>query len=122
VDIYTELANAEEGGPLEWAERPEDRNRLWQARHDSYWAGLALRPGCSALATDVCVPVSRLADCVTETYADIESLKLIAPVVGHVGDGNFHVMPLIDITSGLSRGRCRWAAPVRASTESAAGK
>ncbi len=97
VDIFKELADAEEGGPLEWAERPEDRTRLWQARHDSYWAGLSLRPGANAMATDVCVPVSRLADCVTETYADIEELKLIAPVVGHVGDGNFHVMPLIDM-------------------------
>lgn len=99
VEIYSELASAEGGGPLEWAERPEDRNRLWQARHDSYWAGLSLRPGAGAMATDVCVPVSRLADCVTETYADIESMKLIAPVVGHVGDGNFHVMPLIDMSS-----------------------
>jgi D-lactate dehydrogenase (cytochrome) len=97
VEIFKELADAEEGGPLEWAERPEDRTRLWQARHDSYWAGLSLRPGANAMATDVCVPVSRLADCVTETYADIEELKLIAPIVGHVGDGNFHVMPLIDM-------------------------
>jgi D-lactate dehydrogenase (cytochrome) len=98
VEIYKELAGAEEGGPLEWAERPEDRSRLWQARHDSYWAGLALRPGAAAMATDVCVPVSRLADCVAETYADIESMRLIAPIVGHVGDGNFHVMPLIDMS------------------------
>jgi D-lactate dehydrogenase (cytochrome) len=97
VEMFKELADAEEGGPLEWAERPEDRTRLWQARHDSYWAGLSLRPGANAMATDVCVPVSRLADCVTETYADIEELKLIAPIVGHVGDGNFHVMPLIDM-------------------------
>ena len=97
VEIFKELAAAEEGGPLEWAERPEDRTRLWQARHDSYWAGLSLRPGATAMATDVCVPVSRLADCVTETYADIEEMKLIAPIVGHVGDGNFHVMPLFDM-------------------------
>jgi D-lactate dehydrogenase (cytochrome) len=99
VEIFKELASGEEGGPLDWAERPEDRTRLWQARHDSYWAGLGLRPGASAMATDVCVPVSRLADCVTETYADIEELGLIAPVVGHVGDGNFHVMPLIDMSN-----------------------
>jgi D-lactate dehydrogenase (cytochrome) len=97
VEIYKELAEAEGGGPLEWAERPEDRSRLWQARHDSYWASFTLRPGANAMATDVCVPLSRLADCVTETYADIESMKLIAPIVGHVGDGNFHVMPLIDM-------------------------
>jgi D-lactate dehydrogenase (cytochrome) len=98
VEIFKELASGEEGGPLDWAERPEDRTRLWQARHDSYWAGLGLRPGASAMATDVCVPVSRLADCVTETYADIEEMGLIAPIVGHVGDGNFHVMPLIDMS------------------------
>jgi D-lactate dehydrogenase (cytochrome) len=99
VEMFKELAEAEDGGPMEWAERPEDRSRLWQARHDSYWAGLSLRPGASAMATDVCVPVSRLADCVTETYADIEEMKLIAPIVGHVGDGNFHVMPLIDMSN-----------------------
>ncbi len=99
VEIYKELAEAEDGGPLEWAERPEDRSRLWQARHDSYWASFTLRPGVNAMATDVCVPVSRLADCVTETYADIENMKLIAPIVGHVGDGNFHVMPLIDMNN-----------------------
>ena len=98
VEMFKELASAEGGGPLDWAERPEDRSRLWQARHDSYWAGLGLRPGARALATDVCVPVSRLADCVTETYADIEEMKLIAPIVGHVGDGNFHVLPLIDMS------------------------
>lgn len=97
VEMFKELAEGEGGGPLDWAERPEDRSRLWQARHDSYWAGLGLRPGASALATDVCVPVSRLAECVMETYADIEELKLIAPIVGHVGDGNFHVLPLIDM-------------------------
>ena len=99
VEIYRELAEAEGGGPLEWAERPEDRSRLWQARHDVYWATFTLRPGATSMATDVCVPVSRLADCVTETYADIENLKLIAPIVGHVGDGNFHVMPLIDMSN-----------------------
>ena len=99
VEIFKELAEGEDGGPLEWAERPEDRSRLWQARHDSYWACLALRPGAGAMSTDVCVPVSRLADCVAQTYADIESMKLIAPIVGHVGDGNFHVMPLIDMSN-----------------------
>jgi D-lactate dehydrogenase (cytochrome) len=99
VEIFKELAAAEEGGPLEWAGRPEDRTKLWQARHDSYWANLSLRPGANAMATDVCVPVSRLADCVAQTYADIEGMKLIAPIVGHVGDGNFHVMPLIDMSS-----------------------
>jgi D-lactate dehydrogenase (cytochrome) len=99
VDIFRELAAAEGGGPLDWAERPEDRSRLWQARHDVYWANMGLRPGTSVFATDVCVPLSRLAECVTETHADIEDMRLIAPVVGHVGDGNFHVTPMVDVSS-----------------------
>ena len=99
VAIFKELAEAEDGGPFDWAERPEDRSRLWQARHDAYWAALALRPGAKVLATDVCVPLSRLAECVSETQADIQQQGLIAPIVGHVGDGNFHVVPLVDMSS-----------------------
>ena len=79
------------GGPFEWATKPEDRTRLWQARHDAYWAGRGLRPGAQAVATDVCVPISRLAECVTETQRDIAERGLVAPIVGHVGDGNFHL-------------------------------
>mgnify|MGYP000315454138 CR=1 FL=1 len=75
--------------------KPEDRSRLWQARHDAYWASLALRPGAKGISTDCCVPVSRLAECVTAAQAKAEELGLIAPVVGHVGDGNFHTLPLI---------------------------
>jgi D-lactate dehydrogenase (cytochrome) len=85
------------GGPFDWATKPEDRSRLWQARHDGYWAGRHLRPGASAFATDVCVPISRLAECVMETVADVEESRLIAPVVGHVGDGNFHLTLLVDM-------------------------
>jgi D-lactate dehydrogenase (cytochrome) len=85
------------GGPFEWATATEDRNRLWQARHDAYWAALALRPGAKAISTDVCVPISRLAECVSATQQDIEAAGLIAPIVGHVGDGNFHVLPLVDM-------------------------
>jgi D-lactate dehydrogenase (cytochrome) len=85
------------GGPFTWATRPEERTRLWQARHDVYWACLTLRPGARSFATDVCVPISRLADCVEATQRDIAEYGLIAPIVGHVGDGNFHVSPLIDI-------------------------
>ena len=99
VAIFKELAEAEDGGPFDWAERPEDRSRLWQARHDAYWAALALRPGAKVVATDVCVPLSRLAECVSETQADIQQQGLIAPIVGHVGDGNFHVVPLVDMSS-----------------------
>ncbi|MGJ8629304.1 MAG: FAD-binding oxidoreductase [Sulfitobacter sp.] len=75
----------------------EERNKLWQARHDAYWAMLALRPGCKAVATDVCVPISKLADAVTAAEAKATELGLIAPVVGHAGDGNFHASVLIDM-------------------------
>ena len=84
------------GGPFTFSTRAEERTRLWQARHDVYWAGLALQPGCTAISTDVCVPISRLADCVEETRADLERLDLVGPIVGHVGDGNFHVLVLLD--------------------------
>jgi len=84
------------GGPFEWATKPEDRTRLWQARHDVYWASFALRPGAKAIPTDVCVPISRLAECVAATQADIAENDLVAPIVGHVGDGNFHVGLLVD--------------------------
>jgi D-lactate dehydrogenase (cytochrome) len=96
VETFAEIARAEGGGDYRWAERPEDRSKLWQARHDAYWAARGLRPGADVLSTDVCVPISALAACVTETRADIDRLGLLAPIVGHVGDGNFHTMPLID--------------------------
>ncbi|MGK2922428.1 MAG: FAD-binding oxidoreductase [Methyloceanibacter sp.] len=96
VEMFAGIASGEGGGELDWAERQEDRNRLWQARHDAYWAARGLRPGADLIATDVCVPISALAACVAETKRDIERLGLLAPIVGHVGDGNFHVMPLID--------------------------
>ncbi len=96
VETFAEIAKAEGGGELHWAARPEDRTKLWQARHDAYWAARGLRPGTVLIATDVCVPISALAACVTETKEDIERLDLVAPIVGHVGDGNFHVMPVID--------------------------
>ena len=87
------------GGDFSWTTRPEDRNRLWQARHDAYWSAKALRPGAGVgvVATDVCVPISRLADCVTETEADLKRLNLLSPIVGHVGDGNFHCSLLCDV-------------------------
>jgi D-lactate dehydrogenase (cytochrome) len=83
------------GAGFHWATRPEDRSRLWQARHDAYYAALALRPGCGGWATDVCVPISRLADCILETKADLGQSRLLAPLVGHVGDGNFHLVFLV---------------------------
>jgi D-lactate dehydrogenase (cytochrome) len=78
------------GSGYEWVSRTEDRNRLWKARHDAYWAVRAAIPGKLSMSTDVCVPISRLADCVTETERDIAQSGLYAPILGHVGDGNFH--------------------------------
>jgi D-lactate dehydrogenase (cytochrome) len=94
---FGDIAAEFSGGPFEWATKAEDRTRLWSARHDAYWAGRGLRPGSLPVPTDVCVPISRLAECVDETKRDIASSGLVAPIVGHVGDGNFHVQPLVDI-------------------------
>jgi D-lactate dehydrogenase (cytochrome) len=96
AETFGEIVAEYGGGPFTWTTVAEDRNRLWKARHDAYWAGMALRPGAQNLTTDVCVPISRLADCIAETEVDIAEMKLVAPIVGHVGDGNFHVMLLID--------------------------
>ncbi len=93
---FGEIAKELGGGPFDWATKAEDRTKLWQARHDSYWSIRQLRPGTEALSSDVCVPISRLAECVTETQRDAESSGFIAPVVGHVGDGNFHMLLLVD--------------------------
>jgi D-lactate dehydrogenase (cytochrome) len=79
-----------------WADRPEDRTRLWQMRHHAYWAILAARPGTTAIVTDVCVPISELAQAVAETQADIAAAPIPAPILGHVGDGNFHAILLMD--------------------------
>ncbi|WP_448191160.1 FAD-binding oxidoreductase [Azospirillum sp. sgz301742] len=91
-------AIAQENGGLEfeWATRPEDRSKLWAARHDAYYAALGLRPGCKGWPTDVCVPISRLADAILETKEDLAASFLMSPVVGHVGDGNFHLVFLVD--------------------------
>jgi len=92
---------AEEFGGSDFAATTstEERNKLWQARHDMYWASHALRPGAKGLSTDVCVPISKLAECVGAAAAKAEELGLISPIVGHVGDGNFHCLPLIDMDS-----------------------
>jgi D-lactate dehydrogenase (cytochrome) len=94
---FSEIANECGGGDFTWTTRPEDRTKLWQARHDAYWAVKSLRPGSGVVATDVCVPISRLADCVAETEADLKRLNLLSPIVGHVGDGNFHCSLLCDV-------------------------
>src|SRR5580693_6447227 len=94
---FGEIAKDLGGGPYDWATRAEDRSRLWQARHDAYWAARRLRPGTQALSSDVCVPISRLAECVTATQRDAADSRFIAPIVGHVGDGNFHMLLMIDL-------------------------
>jgi D-lactate dehydrogenase (cytochrome) len=97
---FGEIARELGGGPFDWATRVEDRTRLWQARHDAYWAARRLRPGTQALSSDVCVPISRLAECVVATQEDAAASRFIAPIVGHVGDGNFHLLLLIDLDDG----------------------
>ena len=99
VRMFEEIARGEGAIRFDWAEREEDRRRLWKARHDVYWAVRTTWPGLDVLATDVCVPISRLAECVLETKADIERTGLIAPIVGHVGDGNFHTSPVLDMNN-----------------------
>ncbi len=90
------LAGEFGGTDFQWASRQEERTRLWQARHDAYWAAKALKPGAEGWATDVCVPISRLAECILETKRDIQDSGILAPIVGHVGDGNFHLVYLLD--------------------------
>lgn len=93
------------GGALQFATLTEDRNRLWKARHDAWFAAKALRPGAEAFATDACVPVSRLAEAVAAAKAEAEAAGLVAPLVGHVGDGNFHMLLLFDPSSDEERAR-----------------
>jgi D-lactate dehydrogenase (cytochrome) len=104
---FGEIAQELGGGPFDWATRPEDRTKLWQARHDAYWSGRALRQGAAAIATDVCVPISRLADCVVETQRDLAASRLVAPILGHVGDGNFHLTLLVDLADADEVARAR---------------
>ncbi|MBT3360071.1 MAG: FAD-binding protein [Rhodospirillales bacterium] len=84
------------GADFKWSVLAEERSKLWQARHDAYYAGLALKPGSRGIATDVCVPISRLAECILETKAEVDESFLLAPLVGHVGDGNFHLVIVVD--------------------------
>lgn len=95
-ELFGAIAQELGGGPFAWATKEEDRQRLWQARHDAFWATKSLMPGKEAFATDVCVPISRLAECVKETQADLAANNLYGPIVGHVGDGNFHVVLYCD--------------------------
>ncbi|WP_353184853.1 FAD-linked oxidase C-terminal domain-containing protein [Bosea sp. (in: a-proteobacteria)] len=101
------LAGEFGGQGFAWATSPEERSRLWHARDNTLYAGLALRPGARALVTDVCVPISRLAECLVATAADIAESGLVAPVVGHVGDGNFHLLVLHDPDSAEELARVK---------------
>lgn len=96
TETFGEIATENGCLGFEWSANLEERNRLWHARHNFYYASLKLKPGCRALSTDVCVPISRLAEALLETTEEIAKTGMIAPIIGHVGDGNFHVGFLID--------------------------
>ncbi|MEL6299748.1 MAG: FAD-linked oxidase C-terminal domain-containing protein [Pseudomonadota bacterium] len=105
VRLFQDIAESEGAIRYDWAEREEQRRALWKARHDAYWAVRSTWPGKDVLATDVCVPISRLAECLLETKADIVENGLIAPIVGHVGDGNFHASPVFDISDAAEKAK-----------------
>ena len=99
VDTVRELATANGGGEFHWSNLPEERNKLWKARHEAYYAAVNLRPGAIGWTTDVCVPISRLAECIGETKLDLQEASVPATILGHVGDGNFHVVFSLDPNS-----------------------
>jgi len=107
AQLVQAIATENGGEGFEWATKPEDRNRLWSARHQAYFAGLQLRPGARAVSTDVCVPISRLTECIVETARDIERASMPIPLFGHVGDGNFHCMVLIRPESDADLGEAK---------------
>ena len=96
AEMVKEISTEEGGSDFQWSTREQEKQKLWEARHNAYYAALAMRPGSKGWPTDVCVPISRLADCILETRRDIEESGLVVPLVGHVGDGNFHLLFLID--------------------------
>ena len=91
AEFVQTIASDNTGGEFKWTTKPEERSKLWAARHDVTYATKSIRPGCEVWATDVCVPISNLANCILETKEDLKDSFLIAPLVGHVGDGNFHL-------------------------------
>ncbi|MEX2407705.1 MAG: FAD-linked oxidase C-terminal domain-containing protein, partial [Rhodovibrionaceae bacterium] len=107
VELVGEIARENGGGGFTWAREQEDRNKLWQARHDAFWAILALKPGTQGWGTDACVPISRLAECILETHEDIAESGFIAPIFGHVGDGNFHLVLLVDMADAAEMQRAQ---------------
>ncbi|MBU3696279.1 FAD-binding oxidoreductase [Dechloromonas sp.] len=108
AQIVQAIADELGGANFEWATRPEDRSRLWQARHDAYFACLQLKPGCRCFPTDVCVPISRLAECIAETAADIAQVSIPIALFGHVGDGNFHLVVLVDTDNPKEMDEAAW--------------
>jgi D-lactate dehydrogenase (cytochrome) len=104
VERFGEIAKECGGGEnYSWATKPEERTKLWQARHDAYWALKSYKPGLEGVATDSCVPISRLAECIEETRKDMDASGIIGSIIGHVGDGNFHVTPLVDSGDAVAR-------------------
>jgi D-lactate dehydrogenase (cytochrome) len=96
IRAVEEIAREHGAQGFTWAASLEDRNTLWQARHNAYYATVASRPGARAWTTDICVPISHLAECILETQADITAANVVAPLVGHAGDGNFHLIIMLD--------------------------
>lgn len=107
AEFVQSLAHERGGHSFEWATRWEDREKLWQARHAAYYASLALRPGCQGFISDVCVPISALAECILETQKDHVGLPFPATILGHVGDGNFHVIYVVDTRNEREMERAR---------------
>jgi D-lactate dehydrogenase (cytochrome) len=107
AERFAEVVSEMGGAEFTWASTTEDRNRLWKMRHGAYTACLAARPGRTAVVTDVCVPIAHLAAVVAETRADIDAEGLIGPILGHVGDGNFHAILMVnrDDQGELSRAK-----------------
>ena len=108
AEIVQAIAGELGGADFAWATRPEDRSRLWQARHDAYFACLQLKPGCRCFPTDVCVPISRLAECIAATNEDIDQVHIPIALFGHVGDGNFHLVVLVDRDNPQDMAEAAW--------------
>ncbi|MBD8890547.1 FAD-binding oxidoreductase [Roseibium litorale] len=96
AELFEAIAGDCGGGTFQWTAQAEERTQLWTARHDAYWSSFVLRPGAKGVSTDTCVPISRLAECVMATKQDLQENNLLGTIVGHVGDGNFHVLVLVD--------------------------
>lgn len=108
AEFVQQLAGEQGGENFEWATRPEDRSRLWQARHDAYFACLQMKPGGRAFPTDVCVPISRLAECIAATNEDLQQVSIPIMLFGHVGDGNFHLVVLVDPANQKDMQEAEW--------------